>query len=302
MSATALAPPDRGQVSLVVVAERPGWTPAQPVAHDPCGVAALLHRHRREPRQHGGGPSRPRTRTMSPIASTSGWPGSVRSSSTSTRPARSDPDAPPACRNARASPEATTPAAHTTVRDSIAPRRRRRHGSSPTRRPRRSPGESSRDVTPRRVSDRWPRAERRVGNAVSSRSAASTSRIRAWTARSAAELAARPVAGDLGDLAGHLNAGGTRHRRRRRSATPPCARGRARPPQPRTPSGRVRAIASASSIVLRSGACCAASRRARSSCSASRRQRSACRTAPVAGPRRPRRTRARRDGARGRCR
>ena len=48
MSATARGAPDRREVALVAVAERRARAAAQPGAHDAGGVAALLHRHRRE--------------------------------------------------------------------------------------------------------------------------------------------------------------------------------------------------------------------------------------------------------------
>ena len=66
---------DRRQVALVAVAERPGVAAAQPRAHELGRVAALLHRDRRHAGQDLTSPSGLRTRTMSPSASTSGWPG-----------------------------------------------------------------------------------------------------------------------------------------------------------------------------------------------------------------------------------
>ena len=56
-----------------------------------------------------------RTATMSPSATTSGWPGTVRSASTTSRPARSSPP-PPACAEAPARLDGVTPAAQITVR------------------------------------------------------------------------------------------------------------------------------------------------------------------------------------------
>ena len=65
-------------------------------------------------------PGRSFTLTMSPTAKTSGCPGSVRSGSTETRPARST-SAPVASPSALASGEAWTPAAHSTVRAAMRP-------------------------------------------------------------------------------------------------------------------------------------------------------------------------------------
>ena len=81
---------DRREVALVAVAERPDRL-ARVGGRGRLGrVAALLHRDRRDARVDDGARHlAPRTRTMSPSASTSGWPGRVRSGSTATRPARS---------------------------------------------------------------------------------------------------------------------------------------------------------------------------------------------------------------------
>ena len=63
-------------------------------------------------------PGRSRSAIMSPIAKTSGWPGSVQSSFTTMRPARSHV-APPASASSRASGDACTPAAQIFVRHTI---------------------------------------------------------------------------------------------------------------------------------------------------------------------------------------
>ena len=110
---------------------------------------------------------------MSPSANTSGWPGSVRSGSTVTRPAGSR-SAPVSSASRPARLEAVTPAAQTTVRVGI------RSASTVTLslsmpttvRP-------ASTVTPTRCSERAAFAESEGGNVVSTRSAASTSRMRA---------------------------------------------------------------------------------------------------------------------------
>ena len=115
---------------------------------------------------------------MSPSANTSGWPGSVRSGSTVTRPARSR-SAPVSSASLPARPEAVTPAAQMTVRLGIA-------STSPpacsivtlspsmptTVRP-------VSTVTPSFSSERSAFADSDGGKVVSTRSAASTSRMRA---------------------------------------------------------------------------------------------------------------------------
>ena len=90
MSATAARAADRGEVALVAIAEGLA-SRASAAAHvrpaRRSGPAASRPGRRRVART--GSPSGRRTRTMSPSANTSGWPGSVRSGSTVTRPARS---------------------------------------------------------------------------------------------------------------------------------------------------------------------------------------------------------------------
>ena len=119
-----------------------------------------------------------RTAAMSPSAMTSGWPGSVRSGSTVTRPARST-SAPAASPSIPASPEARTPAAHTTVRAAIRSLEPSGacsvtdSGSMPTT------VRLSIGVAPMRSSERAAFADSDSGNVVSRRSAVSTSSTRA---------------------------------------------------------------------------------------------------------------------------
>ncbi len=125
-----------------------------------------------------GEPSRSRTRTMSPSAKISGWPGSVRSASTVTRPARSS-SAPVCSANAEASPEAVTPAAQTTVRvgmRAVAP-----SGCSIVTAVASTSTTvlSSSGLTPSRRSERSAFADSDGGKPVRTRSAVSTSRTRA---------------------------------------------------------------------------------------------------------------------------
>ena len=72
MSATARCSADRREVALVAVAEGAVLASLQPSADDGSRVAALLHRNWRDAGQDDGFAVRPRTRTMSPIANTSG--------------------------------------------------------------------------------------------------------------------------------------------------------------------------------------------------------------------------------------
>ena len=145
---------------------------------------------------------------MSPSASTSGWPGSVRSGPTVTRPAAVDLDARTPRRASRPARDAVTPAAQITVRvvdalglavrvaDRDRLRRRRRRPCGPTS-----------GVTPSCSSAAPPSRESDSGKLVSTRSAASTSRTRARPRVDGAEVAAQRVARELGDLARHLDAG-----------------------------------------------------------------------------------------------
>ena len=115
---------------------------------------------------------------MSPSASTSGWPGSVRSGPTVTRPAPSV-SAPLASASRRARPDAWTPAAQITVRAgmcsvvpspwaTVTPVASTPLTSAPTD-----------TATPSSPSARSARADRRGSNAVRTRSAPSSSRMRA---------------------------------------------------------------------------------------------------------------------------
>ena len=138
-------------------------------------------------------------------------------------------------------------------------------------------------VTPRFSSECVARLESFGGNAASTRSPASTSRTRVCRGVDVAEVLAR-VAGDLGDLARHLDAGragADDHERQQPRRAPP----RRRPPRrPRTPAGSARGCAArprATSARRRAPA----TRGGRSSCTSSRRRRSACRSR--ASPRRP---------------
>ena len=115
---------------------------------------------------------------MSPIANTSGCPGRVRSASTVTRPARSR-SAPVSSASLPARPDAVTPAAQTTARLAM-------RSAPPSRPSSVTPAASIpitvrpvRTVTPRRCSDRSAFADSEGGKLVSTRSAASTSRMRA---------------------------------------------------------------------------------------------------------------------------
>ena len=144
---------------------------------------------------------------MSPSASTSGWPRSVRSGSTAIRPARSS-SAPVSSARRCASPDAVTPAAQMTVRASTRSllASRARHGRRPARRRRRpcagawASRRGARATAP-------PARESEGGKLVSTRSAASTSSTRACARVDRAKVAAQRVARQLGDLAGHLDAG-----------------------------------------------------------------------------------------------
>ena len=181
--------------------------PSQAGADGLGHVAPLLHRDRRHAGQGIGEPSRSRTRTMSPSAKTSGWPGSVRSASTVTRPARST-SAPGALGERRGEPgggHAGGPddgprgdARRRAVR--VLDRRRRRvdvdHGAARAAASRPAAAASARPSP-------TARAESRSGRGRRSRRAA---RGRCGVDR--AEVAPQGVAGELGDLAGHLDPGG----------------------------------------------------------------------------------------------
>ena len=143
---------------------------------------------------------------MSPSASTSGWPGSVRSGSTATRPARSTSmPASPASLPAR--PEAVTPAAQIAVR--AATRR-----PSPSRRSiATESAATSTTVWPASGVDaellerprRLPRERLREGGQYA------VAGLDEQDARGGrigrAEVAAQRVVGELRDLPGHLDAG-----------------------------------------------------------------------------------------------
>ena len=96
-----------------------------------------------------------------------------------------------------------------------------------------------------------------------------------------AEVAAQRVVGELGDLAGHLDAGRPGADDHERRASSGAARGRARPRPPRTPRARgfgCRARRRATSAPARARA----TRRGRSTSTATRPRRSACRTEAAA--------------------
>ncbi len=129
------------------------------------------------PGSGSGAPSSPRTRTMSPSASTSRWPGRVRSLSTVTRPARSV-SAPVRPASLPASGDAATPAAQMTVRVAM-----RSASPSAVRTVTESSSMSitvrfTSGVTPRRLSEEEALADSDGGKVVSTRSAASISSIR----------------------------------------------------------------------------------------------------------------------------
>ena len=202
---------DRGEVALVDVAERLDRLAGEPaLAPTRRRVAALLHRDGRDAGQVLDA-RRPAdfTRTMSPSASTSGCPGSVRSGSTVTRPARSV-SAPAASARRPATLAAATPAAHTTVR---APTRRVVPSGALSSTPAASMSTTSSltsEVTPSPSSWRTALADRSGGKAASTRSPPSTSRIRPSARVHRAVVARQRVARELGDLARHLDAGRAR--------------------------------------------------------------------------------------------
>jgi hypothetical protein len=142
-------------------------------AYRPCCMATGA-----TPGSTSADPSGWRTLTMSPSASTSGWPGTERSPSTARRPARSTSI--PACwASMPASGEAVTPAAQMMVRvamRSVLSSARRTVTLCASTSTTDSP---SRPVTPRLSSERSALAERLSGKLVSTRSSASTSRMRA---------------------------------------------------------------------------------------------------------------------------
>src|SRR6185436_5350918 len=80
---------DRREAALVAVAERRRLASAEAVTDHARRVAALLHGDRRRSGEGRGRPCPSCTRAMSPSASTSGWPATLRSGPTATRPPRS---------------------------------------------------------------------------------------------------------------------------------------------------------------------------------------------------------------------
>ncbi len=173
-----LRPADGGEVALVDVAERRGR----------AGRGGARGRHARRSGPAASRPARARatgrcpvaglTATMSPSASTSGCPASVRSGRTGIRPARST-SRPASAASFPARPEALTPAAQTVVRASTrwtAPVGDRIATESPATSTTAWPTSG---VTPSCSSARSALCDSDGGNCASTRSAASTRRTRA---------------------------------------------------------------------------------------------------------------------------
>ena len=145
--------------------------------------------------------------TMSPTANTSGWPGSVRSGSTAMRPARSV-SAPVASASVAASGDACTPAAQTTVRAAM--RSVPSFVSTSTPRP-------STLVTRAFIRSSTPRSLELAGGARRQPVAEGRERLLAAVDEhdphrrgiERAELAAQAAGGELADLPGELDSGGT---------------------------------------------------------------------------------------------
>ena len=139
----------------------------------------------------------------------SGWPGTVRSGPTMTRPARSV-GVPVASATVRANDEARTPAPHRTVRVGISSSVGARRAVGTTRTDRSSIAVtrvSVRTVTPSRSSWRRAERERSGGYGGRTRSSASMRMIRASAGIDRAEVAPQRVAGDLAERPGQLDAG-----------------------------------------------------------------------------------------------
>ena len=143
---------------------------------------------------------------MSPIAKTSGWPGSVQSSRTTMRPARSHV-APLASASRPASGEACTPAAQIFVRqttrsvDPSGPRTSTPNASTPVT------IDPVRIVTPSRRSSLAAFAESRSPNVARISLPPSTNRTSALAGSMRRKLPLRPVREQLGDLPGDLDPG-----------------------------------------------------------------------------------------------
>ena len=145
----------------------------------------------------------------------------------------------------------------------------------------------------------WPRGD--GGKVVSTRSGASTSRMRAVRG-SNVRKSPRSVVGRSRRSAPPSRRRSGPRRRRRRSAAPPGARGRAPARPPRRRSRIRRRMASAPSSDFSSARVLAATRRGRSRSTASRRRRSACRTRAPRAPAPAATSRSRRGARRGRSR
>ena len=255
MSATAARAADRREVALVAVAERPRPRGPRIRARDDArGVAALLHRDGRDPGSATAARPRRRTRTMSPIANTSGWPGGARSGSTRRRGRRGRPRRRSRRRARR--------------------RGRRRHARGPDHR-------SRRDALGRAARVPDGHATRRRGRSPSGRGRCHAERLeraqRPSPESDGGKLVEHPVAGldqqdprrRAGRSTGSRVAGcrararrsgppsrrrSGRRRRPRTSATPRAARRRARARRPRTRSRMRRRTVSALSSDFTSAA------------------------------------------------
>ena len=223
--------------------------------------------------------------TMSPMAKTSGWPGSVRCGCTVMRPARSTSTsvarglgqrARPAARPARPRPRPSC------ARGSCA--RRRRSLTCTVSPSMWSTRPSSSTVTPRR----FERARRLVGELRHVRRQHAVAALDEDHLRLArvdgAEVAAEGVVGDLGELAGELDAGrpGADDHEGQPLARAPPGRARARRPRRRG------ACAGGCAARARWSSCRAPrtpSRRGRSRSAARPRRRSACRRGSRRAPR-----------------
>ena len=301
MSATAARAADRRQVALVAVAERRRRSARAAAPRTSLRrVAALLHRHRRDAGQHGLAVGS-RTRTMSPSANTSGWPGSVRSGSTVTRPAPSRLGA----------GQLGQPAGEA---DAV-------HARRPDHRPR--AGSAARRSPLRRHAVGVDADHRAAGRARSRRAApASAARLRRQRRRERRRARGRPPrrAGCAPCAGRSSGSRGAACRARARRSGRPSPRRSARRRRPRTSASAARRPGSGSTSAASNAAQdpaadrrarsratsprrrAAASRRGRSTSSASRRRRSACRRGPRPAPARRRPAAAAPRAPRGRSR
>ena len=213
---------------------------------------------------------------MSPSANTSGWPGSVRSGSTVTRPARSISAPLSLARASPASAEASrrrprSPSARR-IRSAGPPAVLDRHAAA---RRRRRPSCPSSGVTPSRSQRPLrPSLRARAGKLVSTSIRASTSSTRCRAGRPRGSRAER-VAGELADLAGHLDAGGAgADDDERQPARSACGSGSTSAASKRS---RIRLRTSSALSSDLTSARTAPTRRGRSRSTASRRRRSGCR-------------------------